>query len=57
MEPLKFELTLEQANIVLGALAKQPYEVVTALIAELQKQAQPQITPAAPTEAEGEAKY
>ena len=45
MEPLKFELTLEQANIILASLGKQPYETVAPVIAELQKQAAPQVQP------------
>lgn len=41
---LKFELTIDQTNIVLAALSRQPYETVVGLIAELQKQAQAQIS-------------
>lgn len=38
-----FELTLDEANLVLGALGKQPFEVVSALIQNIQQQAQPQL--------------
>lgn len=40
---LKFELTLEEANMVLAALGKAPFEAVAGLINKLQQQAQPQI--------------
>ena len=48
---MKFELTLEQANLVIQALAQMPYHMSSALIAELQKQAAPQMAaPEQPTE-------
>ena len=49
---MKFELTLEQANLVIQALAQMPYHMTASLIAELQKQAAPQMTATAeqPTE-------
>lgn len=40
---LKFEFTVEQANIILTALARMPYESVVGLINEMQKQAQSQV--------------
>lgn len=40
---LKFELSLEEANIILASLGKMPYESVAGLIAKLQKQAAPQL--------------
>jgi hypothetical protein len=40
---LKFELKLEEANLILAALAKAPYEQVASLIASMQQQAQPQL--------------
>ena len=40
---ITFELTVEQANIVLESLYKMPYQAVAGLIAELQKQAAPQV--------------
>ena len=42
---LKFELTAEEANVVLASLAKQPFEVVAGLIDKLQRQAQSQLAP------------
>jgi hypothetical protein len=41
---IKFELSFEQANIVLESLSRMPYQAVAALIAELQKQAAPQVS-------------
>lgn len=38
-----FELTLEEANLVLGALGKQPFDSVAALIANIRQQAEPQL--------------
>lgn len=38
-----FELTLEEANLVLGSLGKQPYDAVAALIMKIKQQAEPQI--------------
>lgn len=40
---LKFELTLDEANLVLAALAKAPFEQVAGLIGKLREQAQPQL--------------
>lgn len=40
---LTFTLTLEQANIVMAALAKLPYEASAGVIALLQQQADPQV--------------
>jgi hypothetical protein len=40
---LKFELTLDEANMVLSALGKAPFEAVAGLITKLQQQAQPQL--------------
>lgn len=41
---LKFEFTVEQTNVILAALGRMPYEAVAGLIAEMQKQAQSQIS-------------
>lgn len=41
---LKFELTLNEANVVLNSLGKQPFDVVATLINKIQQQAQPQLT-------------
>ena len=40
---LKFELTLDEANLILAALAKAPFEQVAGLIGKLREQAQPQL--------------
>jgi hypothetical protein len=40
---LKFELTIEEANVILSALAKEPFQTVAELIGKLRNQAQPQI--------------
>lgn len=53
MPNINFSISLDQANIILGALGKAPYEVVAPVIAELQKQAAPQLeaaqAPVSPT--------
>jgi hypothetical protein len=43
MEKMKFEFTLDQLNIIMSALGRMPYENVFALIAEVQRQVQPQL--------------
>ena len=40
---LKFELTLDEANLVLAALGKAPFEQVAGLINKMRDQAQPQL--------------
>jgi hypothetical protein len=40
---LKFELTLDEANLILGALGKAPFEQVAGLISKLREQAQVQL--------------
>ena len=40
---LKFELTLDEANLVLAALGKAPFEQVAGLITKMREQAQPQL--------------
>ncbi len=40
---LKFELTLDEANMILAALGKAPFEQVAGLIGKLREQAQPQL--------------
>lgn len=42
------KLPVEQWNVVLQALGSQPYERVQGLIAELQRQAGPQVAPPVP---------
>ena len=39
----KFELTLDEANLVLAALGKAPFDQVANLIGKLKEQAQPQL--------------
>jgi len=40
---LKFELTFDEANLILGALGKAPFEQVAGLIGKMREQAQPQL--------------
>ena len=40
---LKFELSVDEANLILAALGKAPFEQVAGLIAKLREQAQPQL--------------
>ena len=39
---IKLELTVEQINIILASLGKQPFEAVASVITEIQKQGGPQ---------------
>jgi len=43
MNKLNFELTVEEANLVIAALAKMPFEAVANLIPKMQQQAQAQL--------------
>jgi hypothetical protein len=45
---MKFDVTIEQANLILQALAKMPFEVVYQLVGDLQKQAESQIKESVP---------
>lgn len=46
MEPkIKFEFTLNEANTILAALGKAPYEAVAGLVDNIRAQAAPQIEP------------
>lgn len=38
-----FELSLDEANFILGLLGKQPYDQVAPLILKIKQQADPQI--------------
>ena len=49
-QTLKFEFTVDQANMILGALGAQPYQQVAGLIEAIKQQAAPQVQ-AAPAEA------
>ncbi len=56
MNKIKFDdLSIEEANLIMMALAKQPFEQVAALFGKLQQQAQAQLQqqpPSAPPEIE-----
>ena len=43
---MNLELTIEQVNIIMQALGNAPYIQVAPVIAEIQKQAAPQVNPA-----------
>lgn len=47
MTTLKFEVSIEEGNFIIAALAKQPFEAVAGLIQKLQQQAMPQLPPPA----------
>ena len=40
---IELKLSMEQLNVVLFALSKQPYDAVAAIIGEVQQQAHPQV--------------
>lgn len=42
---MKFEFTQDEANVLLAALAKEPFQNVYQVIAKLQKQAAAQLAP------------
>ena len=48
---MQLDLTIDQINIIMSALGNAPYITVAPVIAEIQKQAQPQINPAPAPEA------
>ena len=43
---MQLDLTIDQINIIMQALGNAPYITVAPVIAEIQKQAAPQINPA-----------
>lgn len=43
MQKIKLEFNVDQVNIILASLGKQPFEAVAPLINEIQKQATPQL--------------
>jgi hypothetical protein len=45
MSGLKFEVSVEEGNLLIAALAKQPFEAVAGLINKLQQQAAQQLQP------------
>ena len=42
---MTLDLTLEQINVIMSALGNAPYIQVAPVIAEIQKQAAPQVNP------------
>lgn len=49
---IKFELSIEETQIVLVGLSKLPYEAVAGLIDKIKSQAEPQVNPPAEQPAE-----
>lgn len=45
---MQLDLTIDETNVILKALAKQPFEEVTGLISKIHGQAQAQLKPAEP---------
>ena len=43
---MEFKFTIEQVNLILHALSKLPYDVSAEMIAELRRQAEPQVAAA-----------
>ena len=43
MERINLSLTVNQLNVILGALGKAPYEAVFGLVEEINKQVVPQL--------------
>ena len=42
---MTLELTLDEINVIMGMLGRQPYEQVESLIAKIRAQAIPQLPP------------
>ena len=42
---MHLDLTIDQINVIMSALGNAPYITVAPVIAEIQKQAQPQLAP------------
>jgi hypothetical protein len=40
---IKLDLTIDEVNVVLASLAKQPFEAVAGVIQKIQQQAGPQV--------------
>lgn len=51
---ITLNLTVEQVNLVIGALAKAPYEQVADVITNIRNQAIPQVEPTQPPEGAAE---
>lgn len=43
---MTLDLTIDQINVIMSALGNAPYITVAPVIAEIQKQAAPQVNPA-----------
>ena len=43
---MQLDLTIDQINVIMSALGNAPYIQVAPVIAEIQKQAAPQVNPA-----------
>ena len=43
---MQLDLTIDQINVIMSALGNAPYVQVAPVIAEIQKQAAPQVNPA-----------
>lgn len=52
---LKFELSIDEANLILAALGKAPFEQVAGLVGKLREQAAPQLQAAQAAQAEAAA--
>lgn len=52
MEKITLELTVQEVNLVITSLAKQPYEAVADLLARIRSDSLKQLTPAKPEEDE-----
>ena len=52
---LNFTLTLDQTNVILAALGKQPFETVAPIVDAIRQQAQPQLQAAEQQETPPEA--
>lgn len=49
---IKLEFSLNEVNIILGSLGKQPFETVASVISKIQEQGAPQAAALAAAEAE-----
>ena len=48
MNTIKLEMSLDECNLIMMALAKRPFEEVAGLFAKLQQQVQPQLPKSEP---------
>jgi hypothetical protein len=47
---MHFEFTIEEVNMIMGALARLPYEAVAPMIDNIRRQAEPQLQQMPPAE-------